>query len=325
MFKKFLSNLAYYFNKENDLSDVTVSLIYSSYAFKSFFLKYFFGDKIDIKNVSNVIREVLSQDKESRVDIFIEMENDQPFLIEVKIGDTNHHFGQYEKSFNVPSNRLGYIVNYNFKEVGYDVKQWDDLYFKLLDFIDKMDESEEKQTLLGYAEYVKKVCGIYKFEGIMNFRGLYSMYGLFKAIERLCKREEEDFTLDVYSTIKGNTIGIKMIYFHLTYKNSSIKEAWGNIGLWYDRPVPLLCIGFENSDGWGKSVYDIIDAHHSHNKTHSISETSNLYYEDGAFYFEATDTFISRFENCKCNEDQEIILKDFIDEAIRYPLSLINK
>ncbi len=329
MFKIFFSNLAEYFYKENDLSDVTVSLINSSFAFKSFFLNYFFGDKIDIKHVANVTREVPSQDKESRVDIFIELDNGQLFLVEVKIGDTNHHFGQYEKSYNIPSSRLGYIVNYGCKKEGYDVKQWSDLYLKLLDFTSKMNESEEKQMLLGYAEYVKNVCNIYKFEGVMKFSGIYSLYGLFMAIEKLCKREEEDFTLEVYSKTKGNTIGIKMIYFHLTYKNSTIGESWGNIGLWYDSLEPVLCIGFNNHSAWGKNVYDILDMHHSHNETTHISEMTKLYYEkyegEDTFFFEGTDKFISRFEDCTRYEDQERILKEFIDEVIRYPLTLSKK
>lgn len=44
-----------------------------------------------------------------RVDIHILMNSNEKYIIEVKIGNRNHHFGQYEEAFGVDAGHFGYI------------------------------------------------------------------------------------------------------------------------------------------------------------------------------------------------------------------------
>lgn len=126
MIANFISNLSTYYNVENDLSNITCILCEADEDFKTKFLKFFFPD-IEVNNVAFIEREVPDLcNRGCRVDIYITMENDDiPYIIEVKINDNHHHFGQYDKAYNVSRDRFGYITNYNCLEgrhLGYDVK-----------------------------------------------------------------------------------------------------------------------------------------------------------------------------------------------------------
>ena len=114
----FIEELSSYYYHENDLSNITVALCNSNKLFCSLFVHFFFPD-LEIDNIDDIQREVPDENAMgSRVDILIRLrDEDQPYIIEVKIGDKNHHFGQYEEAYNIPSCRLGYIVNYNLTEV----------------------------------------------------------------------------------------------------------------------------------------------------------------------------------------------------------------
>lgn len=157
-FKAFFKELAIYFRRENDLSDVTVALCNANMEFKQIFLKYFFKELTDEQITDALIKREVPDDtqKNSRVDILVDFSNGDRYLIEVKIYDQNHHFGQYEKAYRVPSDRLGYIANYTIDKEGYDVKTWEDFYHIL-------EKNSFNILIEGYKEYLKSVCGIDKF------------------------------------------------------------------------------------------------------------------------------------------------------------------
>jgi hypothetical protein len=158
MLKDFFEQLTLYYNLENDLSNFTVALCNSNDFFKEKFIHYFFPD-LSIDNIHSIEREVPDKrGKGSRVDILIQMKNDdKPYLIEVKIGDQNHHFGQYEEAYEVPKERLGYITNYvcvEGKEKGYDVKTWEGFYRYLASL------KTADILIIGYMKYLSQLCGI---------------------------------------------------------------------------------------------------------------------------------------------------------------------
>ena len=94
-------------NKENDLSDITWALCNASHKFKEVFLKFFFPE-IQISPDVVIEREISKDD--SRPD-FVIHNGSELYIIENKINDQAHHFGQYEKAFKVTPERFGYIAN----------------------------------------------------------------------------------------------------------------------------------------------------------------------------------------------------------------------
>lgn len=170
MVKKFFEQLAGYYRLENDLSNIVVALCNSNLGFKEKFVHFFFP-KLDVARIESITREVPDRKNlGSRVDIYITLTDDRkPFIIEVKIGDRNHHFGQYEKAYEIDKDRFGYITNYGCiegKELGYDVKTWKDFY----DFLSKKEDKDEMAD--AFAIYLKNVCGIIKYDKPMNIKGL---------------------------------------------------------------------------------------------------------------------------------------------------------
>ena len=99
--------------------------------------------------------------KDSRVDILINTKNkDIRYLIEVKIYDQSHHFGQYETAYGVPKERLGYITNYRCKKEGYVIKNWETFYFSCC-------KESPHPMIKAYGEYLNNVCGIDKYHSPM--------------------------------------------------------------------------------------------------------------------------------------------------------------
>ena len=75
-------------------------------------IRFFFGEALDPEAVVHIDREVPSDYRGSRVDFYLQTRAGETFLIEVKIGDRNQRFGTYDKAYDIPPKRLGYITNY---------------------------------------------------------------------------------------------------------------------------------------------------------------------------------------------------------------------
>lgn len=157
---QFFAGLATYFRKENDLSDVTVALCNADKDFRAIFLEYFFSDIIIDDDI--LIRREVPDDssKDSRVDILIETKGKR-YLIEVKIYDQNHHFGQYETAYKVSKEQFGYITNYRCKKEGYIVKTWEDFY-------NDWCKTSNNPLIKAYGEYLNNVCRIDPYSQPMN-------------------------------------------------------------------------------------------------------------------------------------------------------------
>lgn len=159
---KFFGGLANFFRKENDLSDVTVALCNADDEFKKVFLDFFFP-QINVDELEPLRREVPDNSlKDSRVDILIETKDKRTqYLIEVKIYDQNHHFGQYETAYKVSKEQFGYITNYRCKKEGYIVKTWEDFY-------NDCCKNSNNPLIKAYGEYLNNVCGIDPYSQPMN-------------------------------------------------------------------------------------------------------------------------------------------------------------
>ena len=112
-------------------------------------------------------------------------------------------------------------------------------------------------------------------------------------------------------------------YFDLNYIDNSIKETWGWIGVYFEREHPLICMCFENNDGWGKPICNIIQE----SRAESLPKGryyDGAYYEDGHLWFELSDEKHNDFSNAPDLNSQIEILKSFIDEIVLLPLKLLQ-
>ena len=113
MINKFIQSLSIHYRHENDLSNITHITALTDDDFRTKFLKFFFPS-IDISKVKEIEREKPGKtDSGSRVDFYISMEDAELYIIEVKINDRNHHFGQYDDAYGITKDHFGYITNYN--------------------------------------------------------------------------------------------------------------------------------------------------------------------------------------------------------------------
>lgn len=326
MIGKFFNNISYKFRKENDLSDITWAMCQSCDSFRNAFLRFFFKD-FDTSNDVTIEREKSEDD--SRPD-FVIYSNGNTYIIENKIYDTNHHFGQYDNAFNVEPQRFGYITNYRIsdKEIiskGYSIRTWEQLYDT---FMSSLPEDEEEKIIWsGYLSYLKNVCNIIKIDTPMRFEGMYSLYSLIKILEKLSTRIEEDFEIKIYhsNSICGTTasrLGITGVNFEVKYKNIKLeKQIWGWIGVYYDRPKPIIDIEFRNHSAWGAGYCDMLLPYKSDWKDQSTF--IKPYFEDKEYLcFELNKELNTRFNQSDDVKEQEAILKSFMNEVLRYPFAL---
>lgn len=275
MIEDFFSNIALYLQSENDLSDVTCAMCHGSVHFKRLFVNFFFPE-LDVNKVSRIRREVPDEkDMHSRVDLMIEMTDDTlPYLIEVKIYDRQHHFGQYEAAYGVGRERLGYITNYVCHEgisQGYDVKTWLGWYELLSNSLEKIDEAEEKRMCEGYLVYLKKVCGFTeRIQAISTSPDVLDE--LMKDMRSALNNCRESLHIRITSTLATD-------YTYTFFFTSSKDETEGGwLGI-YDREVnPTICIGFQSNLQKSKEIYKRLK-HNAIQKNDKWAEqaTINLY------------------------------------------------
>lgn len=315
MIESFLDILSGRKRSENDLSDITWALCLSSHSFQTLFLNFFFPDS-EFLNITRFERE--KSEGDSRPDFLIE--NDGIiYLIECKIYDRNHHFDQYTSTFNIPNNRLAYITNYKMTQNGFVVKTWEDFY----DYVtNNLPESENEKALwTGYLKYLKSVCSIIKITKKMDLKGMHSLYSFTELLKKLVNRTETEFELRSNSnkTTQGVN-GISGCYFEIKYSKDLIKTTWAWIGIYYERENPLICLGFEDKQGWGKPVYELLDRQLE--KIERDEFCTKPYREDGAIWFELTDEKHKEFDTITI-EGQKQIIKEFIDRVIMKTVKML--
>lgn len=325
MISNLFYNLSIKYSRENDLSDFTWAMCQAFDSFRNAFLRFFFPD-IDIEKEITIEREKSEDD--SRPDFYINCNGDI-YVIENKIYDRNQHFGQYDKTFNIPPHRFGYITNYSITDEeiiskGYPVRTWEQLYDA---FMDNLPENEEDRNIWkGYLCYIKEVCNIIKINVPMRLEGIYSLYSLIQIFEKLSDRKEQDFELSIYhsNSICGTTacrLGITGVNFELKYKSNPKQLIYGWIGIYYDRPEPLIDIEFRNHTAWGAGYCDMILPYKS--DWSNQSSFIKPYFEEKEYLcFELTKELHKSFNETESVEEQETILKSFMDEVLRYPIAL---
>lgn len=255
MITKLFKHLGAYLMNENDLSDVTCSMCQTCPQFRDLFVHFFFPE-LDVSRIENIRREVPDENgKHSRVDLMIDLCDDKsPYLIEVKIYDRQHHFGQYEEAYCVGKERLGYITNFICTEglkLGYDVKTWRDWYQTLDSYSNQMKESEEKKLCQAYLAYLKEVCG---FTDVIQSLSPSpeTIAELMKVIRVGLENCYEEFDLRITKSL------LQLNIYTFFFKNKDGEDLGGWIGVHDADTLPVICIGFQSNLNKSKPVYDSI-------------------------------------------------------------------
>lgn len=323
---RFFTSLAGRLRKENDLSDITWAMCTSNRTFLKIWVNYFWGSSIDVDSIANVEREVWD-DKygSSRADFIITMKNDsQRYVIENKIYDTKHHFGVYEDAFSIDSDHLGYITNYEFEKENYEVKQWKKFYYhlKLLTNI----PSEDKSIIDGYAYYIKSVCNIMTPEKPVRIQNLTSLYDLSILLKEEINRHAEEYESEYFKDLKyENAPSFRRYYMKVTYKN--VPDAWRVIypywGVWFNDDEPRIAFGFDKDSGWCQEVVNFLKMHtDAFNKIDL--QFCSLPFADWGYRFYMSDSAKEAFNMAKDIETQQKILTSFLDEAIGFPIRVLE-
>ena len=310
----FITNLAYRFRKENDLSDITWTMCQTSNLFQDAFVEFFFPGLV--ANDIYLQRE-LSED-DSRPDFYFQADG-KDYLIECKIYDHNHHFEQYTNRFKIAPEQLGYITNYPLRKDGFTVHTWTELYV----FLRKRVPTEEAPLWNGYLNYLKIVCNIFITETPMNLEGMFSLYTFYRSLDEVFAFDNEHYSSSLYDSRKdtnnggnftGNTPreGVMGKYFEVKFKKVRMKTAWGWMGVYFEREHPIVCVGFDHRDGWGKPVYDLL--------INNLDEKDGIYF-DAPYYDDESDAIwfdFSKGEDFNQQNDskkQIALLKSFLAEV----------
>ena len=315
LLKDFISYLSVRFRKENDLSDITWTMCQTSDSFKKAFVEFFFPG-LDVNEI--YLQRELSED-DSRPDFYFQTYG-QDYLIECKIYDRNHHFEQYTKRFKIEPAQLGYITNYPLQKEGYTVHTWTELYI----FLQKRIPKEESQLWVGYLDYLKDVCNIFITKAPMNLDGMFSLYSFYRCLDEVFVFDNERYTSALYDSRKdtnngGNFTrqtpreGVMGKYFELKIKTGRMKKAWGWMGVYFEREHPLVCVGFDDREGWGKPVFDLMISQVDDMKAGRYFEAP--YYDDetNAIWFDFSKA--SEFDKLTDSNKQVALLKRFLTEV----------
>ena len=318
----FFANLSSRFGKENDLSDITWAMCQASPFFRAQWIKFFFPE-LDPEDIESIEREVPDENNlGSRVDFLLTQRNgDSPYLIEVKIWDQNHHFGQYEKSYAVEKNHLGYITNYYCKQEGYEVKQWREYYVFLLNQTKNLNPPvEEAELIYAYCEYLKSVCGMTMITEKIDITKMTSLYDLTVVLREVSEFSTDYFALRNYSTTHRDDL--RWLFLEVEYKQCN---EWGTqypfLGILYQHTRPRICAGFDCRKGWARGIVEFMKK--NSNKFSLVKSTYCTMPElGGDYYFFMSEYAKKQFEDADSIEEQKKVLKGFIEEAIMFPLRL---
>lgn len=311
MISKFIAALSTYYQVENDLSNITCILCETDEDFKTKFLKFFF-QKIDVSKVESIEREVPDFcNKGCRVDLYITLNNDPfPYIIEVKINDKHHHFGQYDTAYNVSRDRFGYITNYNClegKRLGYDVKTWEEFY-KYMNCFEDNDK-----LILGYLDYLKETCNILTYSTPMDITGLNAIPCFIDSATKVIE-EERAWLNPTTSRMYIDRNGVNKSFFFKFSRQRERRDGYGLIGLWFQEdPCITICISYR--DWLSNRIMDKVDTI-MNGAIYCDKPYPEKYWNKDDVFINMKEDVLNRFINSNSYDEQLSLLNAFFEEAM---------
>jgi len=317
----FFRALADRFRKENDLSDITWALCEASPTFKGIWIRFFFGDELNPDDIDWIQREATSDDKGSRVDFLIKKKGGYEFyLIEVKIGDKNQHFGQYDSAYGLIPERIGYITNYPLKQEGnYRVRQWSAFCYEL----GKVDDvpATERDLFFGYREYLQRVCGIVMLTEKIDIEKMSALYRLTLLFEELTACQTDHYTSSFYKSLDRREV--RWLYYSVKYVAfPEWSSQYPFVGIRYQDDEPCILGGFDKRAGWAREACDFLKKHKTFYSQVALQYCSLPYPKGGEWYFDLSADSMTALRNAATLKEQKAILKGFIEEVTMFPVRL---
>lgn len=318
----FFQNLSARFRKENNLSDITWALCEASPTFKGIWIRFFFGDELNPDDIDWIQREATSDDNGSRVDFLIKKKECYEFyLIEVKIGDKNQHFGQYDSAYGLIPERIGYITNYPLKQEGnYRVRQWSAFCYEL----GKVDDvpAAERDLIFGYREYLQRVCGIVMLTEKIDIEKMSALYRLTLLVEELTACQTDHYTSSFYKSLDRREV--RWLFFSVKYKTAfpEWRSQYPFVGIWFKNNEPCIQGGFDKRGGWARETCDFLKQHKTFHRQVGLKYCTQPFISYGEWYFNLTDESMAALCNAGTLEEQKAILKGFIEEVTMFPVRL---
>ena len=306
--KNLLCQLSKYYYHENDLSNIVVALCNSDEEFRKLFIGFFFP-KLPVGEVSSIEREVPDpNDAGSRVDIYITLKSDpKPYLVEVKIGDQNHHFGQYEEAYEIDKSRLGYITNYHYAEglnLGYDVKTWRQFY--------EACEASEVEAAHAFMPYLKSVCSIVTYNDPMKFSNLQTIPQFIDTVKDIVEKESFDADVAVEKLYMYRDSAHQAISLSYPDINSAL-STWIYISLWFQTPpVITFCAGGQS---WLAPLVQGDSSLFSDSEYWSEPYTE-YYWSKNDTWCDLKPSALQKFKGAETYGEQREMMKAFIADAI---------
>jgi hypothetical protein len=299
---EFFNNLAWRRRKENDLSDITWALCWSSEYFQRKFLLHCFGK--EISGIDSFEREYASGD--CRPDFYIKCKDGNEYLIEIKIYDRNTHFEKYEKEF--PHTEKSFLANYKQKNrSGWKIKNWND-FSKTLSQLKDIPK-EDNDLIQGYIAYLNSV--IYYTEvKPMNFKNVTSLLYFYDALGELFENCKV-FPLTAYNT-SSKAIDCYMYGRYAYYTNAKGENVYFWIGLWFvDETRIYFMIDHYNDESWcPKKEAKIIE----NLKDGKYFDGSGI--EGNRIWVGLKDEYNDAFNREESTEKQKEILRGFLEEIL---------
>lgn len=315
MLNTFFEHLGVRLRNENDLSDMTWALCEANPVFKTLFLSFMFGKTYDYSKAEGFRREVTRED--SRVDLFFNLNNEE-FIIEVKIYDSNNHFEQYKTTYN--NAHFGWIANYTTEApegIKVNIRTWRDFktYLENSLIVDLEKESLiEKQIIHSYILYLTSVCSIITFKK-MKLDNLSSLFQFYKLIEEIIPNTLSELGFDWSSR---NTVGSAINssrsgkYFYMLKKNGQGPSISPWFGIYYDENQTQIALEFPEWDC--KSVYSSINPPLKGRMFYAEKENTYGWY---SLWFILEEKYFLEFNLEKTTlERQKEILIEFFKEVI---------
>lgn len=316
---------------ENNLSDFTWAMTRISSRFTGAFVQFFFKDLIPAEDCESIfINREWSKDN-SRPDFYFNYSG-KHFLIENKIYDRSQHFEEYIDVFDIPNTQLGYITNYPLKVDGFSVHTWREFYH----YLTKLIPEEESEIWEAYLAYLCKCCNLNISNYPMQLPQIYSLYTLYHCIEEITDFNSEYFQTYVEENAfnkgwpsnraggnfqGGPKEGIMGKYFHVSFKNSTIKDTYGWFGIYFCHENPEICIAFFDFEDCGWPVYERLWPIYENHKMPEGLLCSDPYLEDIDDTRETPEPFFFDFLppedfGDKTLDEQKDILRQFFSEVL---------
>lgn len=187
---------------------------------------------------------------------------------------------------------------------GYDVKTWSEFY-------DVLENSDNLDSLSkSYLAYLRIVCGITKYNSIMDLNSLKSIPQFFQTMDKIVGKESDNLHISPLDEKKGA--------WNYSYKGFSINSKVNNEHLvngyflvYYPGPH-VISIGIA-----GCEKIPVREIEHSQNEHYSYS---NPPYIDtdwwGYLWYDLSDSAMNDLQSAKSTEEQETVLANFLKEVI---------